>query len=172
MLTRRRLVGQADLAAARAFFIAELYGEHERELQRYAIRLCSDPDRANDLVAETFVRAITHRAQLEALNSYQRRAWLFRVLRNRFIDEQRALQREQTLLGQLAWSWQLRSPADQAQDLADFIPAHYRGLLYQRYTLDMTSEEIGQQLGVPAATVRSRLRLALKWLRSHRSKFT
>ena len=34
-----------------------------------------------------------------------------------------------------------------------------------RYVLDMNSTEIGDELGLPAATVRSRLHLAMKHMR-------
>jgi RNA polymerase sigma-70 factor (ECF subfamily) len=162
---------QENLAPAAALTVAELYGSHESELRRYAVRLSSDPDRANDLVSETFMRAMAHLGLLGRLNAYQRRAWLYRVLKNRFIDEQRASQREAKLLQQMAWVNMLASPADLARELLTEIPERYRGLLYKHYTLGMTSEEIGQQLGVPAATIRSRLRLAIQWVRSHYSKF-
>ena len=49
----------------------------------------------------------------------------------------------------------------------DDVPRRYRELLRKRYELCMTSTEIGQELGIPPATVRSRLRLAIQWLRSH-----
>jgi RNA polymerase sigma-70 factor (ECF subfamily) len=150
--------------------ITDLYTSHENELRRYAARLSGDPERANDLVSETFMRAMAHLELLGRLNGYQRKAWLYRVLKNRFIDEQRAAQREKKLLEQLAWVKRLASPADLAREVITEIPARYRGLLYRHYTLGMTSEEIGQQLGVPAATIRSRLRLAVQWLRSHYSK--
>ncbi len=149
--------------------IAELFNRHETELRRYAARLSGDLDRANDLVSETFMRAMTHMKALEPLNLYQRRAWLYRVLKNRFIDEQRSAQREKKLMEQMAWAKRLASPADLARELINDIPERHRSVLYKHYTLGMTSEEIGQQLGVPAATIRSRLRLAIQWLRSHHS---
>jgi RNA polymerase sigma-70 factor (ECF subfamily) len=157
----------AKLAKGNALSISELFNQHENELRRYAIRLSGDPDQANDLVSETFLRAMAHLDLLNGLNSYQRRAWLFRVLKNRFIDERRAGQREQTVLAQMAWNKMLATPANLAQEMINEIPDRFRGLLYKHYTLGLTSEEIGRQLGVPAATIRSRLRLAIQWLRSH-----
>jgi RNA polymerase sigma-70 factor (ECF subfamily) len=49
------------------------------------------------------------------------------------------------------------------------MPQIYREVVQRRYLLEMTSEQIGEELGVPAATVRSRLHLAIIWLRSHRA---
>ena len=53
----------------------------------------------------------------------------------------------------------------------DLIPDRYRDLIEKRYVLGMNSTEIGHELGVPPATIRSRLRLAINWLREHQSEF-
>jgi RNA polymerase sigma-70 factor (ECF subfamily) len=151
--------------------IADLYEEFERGLSRYAGSLARDSDKANDLVSETFLQAMAHLPLLEQLNTYQRKAWLYRVLKNRFIDQRRAERRAQNLVERLAWMNELAIPAALGQDVFAQVPAQYRELLHLHYVLEMTSEEIGLKLGVPAATVRSRLRLAIKWLRAHSSKF-
>ncbi len=153
-----------------ALTIAGLYEEYEEPLHRYAVRLARDADRADDLVQETMVRAMAHLALLEQLNRYQRQAWLYRVLRNRFIDEERAHKRDQELVQRVGaktdWvadpTWMVLSP-----DLLDQLPDKYAEVLQQHYLLGMTSEEIGRSLGLPAATVRSRLHLAIKWIRTH-----
>jgi RNA polymerase sigma-70 factor (ECF subfamily) len=154
--------------------LADLYDEFEGRLRRYAVSLVQDPDRADDLVQETFIRAMAHLLLLEQLNRHQRRAWLYRVLKNVFIDEQRARRREQDLVEQLSQEARLAivsSPEMTSPELLRLVPERYREVLYQRYVLGMTSTEIGQELGVPAATVRSRLYLARKWLRAHQSEF-
>ena len=154
--------------------IADLYEEFEARLRRYAMSLARDSDRADDLVQETFIRAWAHLELLGQLNHYQRRAWLYQVLKNLFLDEQRARQRQQVLVKQLTWEAQIASypsPGVMSQEFFDLVPERYRELLQQRYLLGMTSKEIGRQLGIPAATVRSRLHLAIKWLRAHKSQF-
>jgi RNA polymerase sigma-70 factor (ECF subfamily) len=151
--------------------IADLYVEYQSGLSRYAGSLARDTDRANDLVSETFLQAMAHLPLLEQLNTYQRKSWLFRVLKNRFIDQRRAERRSQTMVEQLAWMNAMATPAALGQDVLAQVPAQYRQVLHLHYVLEMTSEEIGLKLGVPAATVRSRLRLAIKWLRTHSSKF-
>lgn len=163
-----------DLACDGDLTIAELYEEYDDQLRRYAMGLTRDSDRASDLVQETFIRALTHLELLKQLNRYQRRAWLYRVLKNRFIDQQRARQRERVLLEQLAELVEVESSSFvdvRLYGLFDRVPERYRDLLKKRYVLGMTSKEIGHGLGVPAATVRSRLRLAIKWLRTHQSEF-
>lgn len=163
-----------DPACSGDLTIDELYAEYDNRLHRYAMGLTRDSNRANDLVQETFIQALTHLELLRQLNRYQRRAWLYRVLKNRFIDQQRALQREQALLERLAKMIEIESsPFIDARLYGLFgrVPERYQDLLKKRYILGMTSNEIGNELGVPAATVRSRLRLAIKWLRTHQSEF-
>ena len=163
-----------DPACSGDLTIDELYAEYDNRLHRYAMGLTRDSNRANDLVQETFIQALTHLELLRQLNRYQRRAWLYRVLKNRFIDQYRAIQREQALLERLAEMIEIESsPFIDARLYGLFgrVPERYQDLLKKRYILGMTSNEIGNELGVPAATVRSRLRLAIKWLRTHQSEF-
>lgn len=154
--------------------IADIYETFEEELHRYAICLVRDADQADDLMQETFIRAMAHLELLDQLNPHQRRAWLYRVLKNLFLDAQSRRRREQALAEQLtqeAWFASHPGVEMESPDLFQQIPERYRELLQKRYILSMTSEEIGQELGIPAATVRSRLHLAIKWLRANKSRF-
>ena len=58
---------------------------------------------------------------------------------------------------------------DVEADLFDLAPEPYRELLEMRYAMGMNSREIGEELGIPATTVRSRLHLAIKKLRAKKS---
>ena len=152
--------------------IRELYEDYESQLHRYAERLARDPDRADDLVQETFIRAMGHLPLLEDLKSYQRRAWLYRTLKNRFIDEERARQRQELAYQQLAQEPNLNdlpAPSVIVATLVGQAPERYQEVLYERYILAKTSQQIGDELGVPPATIRSRLFLARKWLAAHHS---
>ena len=156
------------------FSLDDLYEAFELKLRRYAGSLVHDPHRADDLVQETFIRALAPLPLLARLEKNQRLAWLRQVLKNRFIDTQRAYQREQEMVDQLIRearaAYQDQIPIS-SQELLDLVSDNERELLFQRYVLGMTSVEIGLRLGIPAATVRSRLYLAKKRLRPHRSDF-
>lgn len=155
----------------------QLYEEFEQKLYRYAISLTRNSHQADDLVQETFLRAIRSFSSLEKLNYYQRQAWLYKVLRNVFLDAQRLYQLEHDLTEQANTQvrqiqldsepvWSLLS-----DELWDQIPQQDRELLQKRYVLGLNSQEIAHEMGIPPATVRSRLHLALKKLRAKKSRF-
>ena len=56
-------------------------------------------------------------------------------------------------------------------DVLDQIPKQDRILLHERYVLGRTSREIAGDLGLPPATVRWRLHVAVKRLRERRDEF-
>ena len=152
----------------------EIYEQFDDRLRRFATGLTRDPDRADDLVQETVIRAMMHIHLLERLNEHKLRAWLYNTLKNLFIDEQRSRRRQAALLERIAGEtdFAVLPWADVASaDLFDRLPERDRELLRQRYLLGMTSREIGCELGIPAATVRSRLHLAIKRLRARKSEF-
>ena len=80
----------------------ELYEEHFRELVAYGSRMCGNRELAQDLAQETFVKAQMNGETLESLPPNKRRAWLYRTLKNLFID----FYRRSVLEGQYAQNMQ------------------------------------------------------------------
>ena len=154
--------------------IGELYSEYEQTLRRYAIRLTSDAQWADDLVQDTFVKSMSHINLLSILPRSQCRAWLYKTLKNLFIDEIRTDKRHDALLDTLSEPQRFgedRALEHAAQpDLIELAPEQYQELVYMRYVLDMNSTEIGAELGVPAATIRSRLHLAIQHMRRNKHR--
>ena len=64
-------------------FLERTISEQQGPLLRYATRLLSDPDRARDVVQDTFVKLMAQPA--EAVNGHTVE-WLFTVCRNRALD--------------------------------------------------------------------------------------
>ena len=154
---------------------SNIYGDFEAALRRYATGLAKgDADAADDLVQETFIRAFDNLSLLRRLDSPQRQAWLNRVLRNLFIDGERSRRRNEDLVERLVVDAEI-APFTAGDlffhDLLENARDDDRELLEQRYVLGMTSREIAEELGIPAATVRSRLRSAIKRLRIQQSLF-
>jgi len=67
--------------------IVAAWNKHEAELRGYLTRRLDDPRQAEDLLQDTFVKALASGAGFCSLDNP--RAWLFRVARNQLIDFQR-----------------------------------------------------------------------------------
>jgi len=67
--------------------IIAAWGEHEAELRGFLTRQLGDPVLAEDLLQDTFLRAMAQGAKFCSLENP--RAWLFRVARNLLIDSVR-----------------------------------------------------------------------------------
>ena len=149
--------------------LSEQFEASQAGLFRYALSLCKKVDRADDLVQETFLRALRHADTLRRLNEFQRDAWLKRVLRNRFFDEERSRRRAADRLGQLLRQAQREQASPLSwtfDDLVEELPPSLRDVIEKRFRLGMTSAEIGSALGIPAATARTRLRQGILRLRA------
>ena len=154
--------------------VSDLYEEYETALLRYAQRLTHDTDWSEDLVQDTFLRALGYLDLLQMLKKHQRRAWLYRTLKNRFLDELATRRRQETLQQwledaqrDLTYDGGVRTTPNPFEE----VPEQYRELFHMRYVLDMNSTEIAEILNISPATVRSRLHLVMKQLRHNRFKF-
>ena len=153
--------------------LADLYDDFEDALRGYAQRLTQDGDRTDDLVQEAFIRAMKHLELLQLLKHHQRRAWLHQTLKHLFLDEVAAHKRRETLVEQIGQVMPTMGYLPQSLELPNpfkLVPEAYREVFDKRYRLGMNSQEIAAELGIPAATVRSRLHLGMKKLRSQQSK--
>lgn len=148
-------------------------GDLRGELQAYATRLYGyafaltrDAADAEDLVQDTFLRAMdAARAPREAAAL---RAWLFRILRNRFIDLQRSRRRDETPLDEISEADEL-APADRPLGEPPVITAltvrfglmkltpRQREILALVDVAGFSYAETAQILDIPPGTVMSRL---------------
>jgi RNA polymerase sigma-70 factor (ECF subfamily) len=152
---------------------------HADGLYNFACWLARDPSEAEDLVQDTYARALGAAHQFEAGTNLK--AWLFRILRNAFIDRRRRSERESgvTSVDEFDPDLEPAEPApvnelrlDQvralvAQDVATAVrglPESFRTVIL----LDlegMTEAEVAQVVGCAAGTVKSRLSRARALLR-------
>jgi RNA polymerase sigma factor (sigma-70 family) len=64
----------------------------ESNLQRFAMSLTSDRERANDLLQETYLKALMYKDKFEAFTNLK--AWTFTIMKNTFINNYRRAKRE------------------------------------------------------------------------------
>ena len=162
--------GGADEVVGRAL-------AHADELYNFARWLVRDPVEAEDLVQETYVRALGAAQRFEPGSNLK--AWLFRILRNAFIDRRRRSQREVSpeaadldANGEPGEPAQSELQLDQIRALvAEDVSAAVHALpeaLRTVILLDlegMTEAEVASVLGCATGTVKSRLSRARALLR-------
>ncbi len=145
----------------------EIYERHRASVERFALSLTRDAARAEDLVQETFVRALGHLPLLATMDEGHRRGWLFTVLRNLKRDQDRR-GRFETSMGSFSYPEPHAEVSNEVEwaDLLDRLPATLRAIVIQRYWHGLNSREIASRVGIADATVRSQLRKAMKLLRT------
>ncbi len=149
-------------------FLEELHDLFRSSLLGYARTLVRDAFQAEDLVQETFLRALKHQTEFTGFGLYQKRAWLYRVLKNLFLDDLRRNARENKYIereGRKSTAQNTHTIRTGFSEWLEGMPEKDQELLNNHFVLRMTSEEIGTELHIPAATVRARLHLAIKKLR-------
>jgi len=146
----------------------KLYEEYYNDLYRFGRSLTEDPDQAEDLVAETFLRATENSLLLDQLTERERKAWLFRVLKNYFIDIYRRRKGEIYLEDAGVFSPVIEDNTLEKTAVLDLLnhlsPSHQQVVIF-RYWSGLNSREIGDLLSLAPSTVRYRLSVALKRLK-------
>lgn len=145
--------------------ITELYTRYSAELLSYCMMMCGNMSDAEDLVQETFRRALSNLDVLEEIDGKKRRAWLYKVARNLFYDacrrgttekENLALEEEETDGG--------FSDIDTAMVISA-LPNDLAQVFIKRYFQGYTSREIAEEYGLSASGIRAMLSRARKILR-------
>lgn len=155
--------------------IEALYSEFHKDLVEWCRYMTGDRARAEDLVQEAFVRALRHQALLETLTGEQRRSWLYRAVKNLYVDEIRRSSRE-LITEELPERTDPAAKADYRQtppemtgleweDLINRLPELEGVVFTMRYLQGYNSSEIGRLLDLSPGTVRSKLSEARKHLR-------
>ena len=135
-------------------------------LRRYAMSLCHNPQDAQDLVQTAMARAWERAERLSGLNGDAVNGYLFRTVRNAWIDEvrKRALESPgDPPVEEGRWD-DLTGP--EAEAMLAALPETLRHTARLR-AKGLRGEEIARAMGIPAATVRTRLRAARLYLQSH-----
>jgi RNA polymerase sigma-70 factor (ECF subfamily) len=168
------IVGEAPAAVRNPRFEA-FAAEHAPQLRLVALRLTGNPADAADLVQDAFERAFRNYDKLEP--GTNPRAWVVTILHNLFIDRCRRGRREPLKVAvedvALAAPEAANDPdpvwasltADDLRRALGRLEPEFRDV-YRMHALENRSyKEIAAQLGIPAATVGTRLLRARDKLR-------
>jgi RNA polymerase sigma-70 factor (ECF subfamily) len=143
-------------------------------LYRMARRLTHDSNRADDLVQETFARALKNFTGFD-LQSFGIKPWLLRIMHNLFLNRadrerrQPAAVDHETLAASSSYTEVSGIPIDpisfEAMDqqlvhALDELPVDYRTVLLLWAVEDLSYKEIAATLEIPIGTVMSRLHRA------------
>jgi RNA polymerase sigma-70 factor (ECF subfamily) len=147
--------------------IETAYREYGKAMVEAMIRFSGDEQTARDAVAQAFTKALVNKQWLEHIAEGAMKAWLYATARNALIDMKRREQRFRPFpIEELV---ELRGSDDTdrllTQDLMAKLPPNLREPLRLKYFERMNATEIGKELNLCPATVRTRIRTALQLLR-------
>ena len=147
--------------------VHELYMSFHHELAAYAATMTWDRSSAEDLVQETFLRALSHMDELQPMGQKPCRAWLYKTARNLYIDQVRKLSREVPQSGELLEQASFEEDLSRGMvaQLVGRLPESERAIFILRHFEGYNARELGEMFSLPPATVRSRLASAKGRLR-------
>ena len=165
----RALVGRAQEGDAQAF--GQLYDRSQPEIVRYLTYRVGNPDTAEDLAQQVFLRA------WQAIPRYEDRgvpfkAWLYRMAHNQMVDHHRT----RPVTTDLAGIEIPEEPEAEQRVLVQEVHAHlraalerlsedHRQVLVLRFLLEKSAREVGEIMERKEVTVRGLQMRALQALR-------
>jgi RNA polymerase sigma-70 factor, ECF subfamily len=160
------------------YAIDQLLSKYHNTAFMYALKMTKHVEEAADVVSEGFIRV--HRAigRFQANSSFS--TWLFKILRNCFLDIRKkrrvkvvasldaAMESDEGVVfmqpideSESAFDSSARSEfSNHVRTALDKLPAHQRDLLLMYHEDELTYEEIAEKMNTPAGTIKSRLHRA------------
>ena len=156
----------------------ELLARNQQKLYNYILFVVRDPEQANDVFQETFVKAITKLQEGKYTDSGKFSFWLSRIAHNVIMDTFRQTKSEhiveasedndlnklrtQDLMDLNRENEYVNSQIMQdVRHLMDTLPAPQREVVYMRFYQDLSFKEIAEATGVSINTSLGRMRYAL-----------
>jgi RNA polymerase sigma-70 factor (ECF subfamily) len=150
------------------------------QLYNFAHWLTQNRDEAEDLVQETYVKALKGFSSFQLGTNF--RAWIYRILRNTFLTSRKGLKVTMTVPLDCDEEEERPGPAidrdtpetlllarsshELLQKAIEELPVHFREILLLCEVEEMSYQEISDTLAVPIGTVMSRLSRARQTLRN------
>lgn len=156
---------------------------HIDALYNFALRMTGDPDDANDLLQDTYLKAYRFFDKFEKGTNCK--AWLFRIMKNSYINMYRKFSKEPDKVDYEEIKNYYNTIKDESSDPNDLqerlfgnlldddvtraierLPEDFRTVVILCDIEGFTYEEIAQFVECPIGTVRSRLHRGRKMLRA------
>ena len=167
-------IGEQDREA-----LAALYDRYGRRVFALAVRMLNDPIGSEEVTQDVFM-SVWRRGASYTSKKGKFTTWLFSIAHNRTIDELRKRRRDRSrenddIDDHLNIQSGDISPADAAiaqseyaliRAAMDELPEEQKNVVELSYFKGLTQTEIASKTGQPLGTVKTRMRLALKKLRS------
>ena len=156
----------------------ELLARNQQKLHNYIVFVVRDPELANDVFQETFVKVIMRLQEGKYTNSGKFSFWLTTIAHNVIMDTFRQQKSEHIVeasedndLNKLRRQDLMEMNRENefvnaqilqdVRHLMDTLPAPQREVVYMRYYQDMSFKEIAEATGVSINTSLGRMRYAL-----------
>jgi len=143
-------------------------------LMYFAMSLTSDRTAAEDLLQETYLKAITYRKMF--VKETNLKAWLFTIMKNTFINNYRKAVRQKTTFDNTKDLYYLNSASHEKVEAVDSeyavneinksinsLKDEFR-IPFKMFTEGHKYKEIADELNLPIGTVKSRIYFARKQL--------
>ncbi|MFC4557542.1 RNA polymerase sigma factor [Virgibacillus kekensis] len=154
---------------------ADLFEEYQLPLYRYLLQMSRNKQVAEELLQETFYRAMI---SLNVQYVKEPKAWLFKVARNLYIDTSRKSKSEKRMveriktestqnsdIGNPDESLENKSRQEHIESVLDRLPERMRTVLYLREIQEFTYKEIVSTTGLSDSQVKTTLHRARKKFR-------
>lgn len=150
-----------------------LVQRYQWEAVRVASLILRDPQLAEDVAQDAFVRVFDRIAQFDTSRSFA--PWLFRIVANDAIKLAQQRRRQVNLADGFDQASDMSGPSDLIETLEQFdsiqaaldqLPPAQRAAIVMRYYLGFTDREAADRLGSTRGTIKWRLHAARKRLRT------
>ena len=156
----------------------ELLARNQKKLYDYIMFVVRDPELANDVFQETFVKVITRLQEGKYTDSGKFSFWLYRIAHNVIMDTFRE-QKSLHVIEPTAGNDLSKLKSDNIMDInrenqfviaqvlrdvrhiMDSLPAPQREVVYMRFYQELSFKEIAETTGVSINTSLGRMRYAL-----------
>ena len=162
---------QTGLASSQ---FAELYNEHSRAIYYLALRLLSDPQKAEDATHDVFLKAFRHMGQFRGESSW--RTWLYRIAINHCQNLRQGWHERHVFSNADDAVWdnavaktdsplrilETKELGERIQKTLDGLSDEYRLLLLLVADEELSYEQVGALVGQSPDAVRGKLHRARK----------